>query len=66
MKIKLSSFFRFELLSLALLGVPSMLDSFQEITAKLTALKFDSADYVCLKFILLLNPGGNDITVHVA
>ena len=34
-----------------------MLDSFQEITAKLTALKFDSADYVCLKFILLLNPG---------
>ena len=48
-------FFRFELLSLALLGVPSMLDSFQEITAKLTALKFDSADYVCLKFILLLN-----------
>ena len=34
-----------------------MLDSFQEITAKLTALKFDSADYVCLKFILLLNAG---------
>ena len=51
--------FRFELLSLALLGVPSMLDSFQEITAKLTALKFDSADYVCLKFILLLNPGAS-------
>ncbi len=48
---------KFELLSLALLGVPSMLGDFQEITAKLTALKFDSADYVCLKFILLLNPG---------
>ncbi len=50
---------KFELLALALLGVPSMLDSFQEITTKLTALKFDSADYVCLKFILLLNPGKN-------
>ena len=48
---------KFELLSLALLGVPSMLDAFQEITNKLTSLKFDSADYVCLKFILLLNPG---------
>jgi nuclear receptor subfamily 5 group A protein 3 len=47
---------KFELLSLALLGVPSMLDAFQEITSKLTSLKFDSADYVCLKFILLLNP----------
>ena len=46
---------KFQLLSLALLGVPSMLDSLQDITAKLTALKFDSADYVCLKFILLLN-----------
>jgi len=50
---------KFELLSLALLGVPSMLDSFQEVTLKLTQLKFDSADYVCLKFILLLNPGEN-------
>ena len=48
---------KFELLSLALLGVPSMLDAFQDITNKLQALSFDSADYVCLKFILLLNPG---------
>ncbi len=48
---------KFELLSLALLGVPSMSDTFQELTNKLTALKFDSADFVCLKFILLLNPG---------
>ncbi|QQP35186.1 Uncharacterized protein FKW44_023341, partial [Caligus rogercresseyi] len=39
-----------------LLGVPSMSDSFQDITNKLTNLKFDSADYVCLKFVLLLNP----------
>ena len=48
---------KFELLSLALLGVPSMSDTFQELTSKLTSLKFDSADYVCLKFVLLLNPG---------
>merc|ERR1711976_843312 len=42
---------KFELLSLALLGVPSMSGAFQEITQKLTKLKFDSADYVCLKFV---------------
>ena len=34
-----------------------MAETFQEITNKFTALKFDSADYVCLKFVLLLCPG---------
>ena len=34
-----------------------MAETFQEITNKFTALKFDSADYVCLKFALLLSPG---------
>ena len=48
---------KFELLSLALLGVPSMSEAFNDLTTKLGSLKFDSADYVCLKFILLLNPG---------
>jgi len=47
---------KFELLSLALLGVPSMSDAFTDLTNKLSNLKFDSADYVCLKFVLLLNP----------
>jgi nuclear receptor subfamily 5 group A protein 3 len=47
---------KFELLSLALLGVPSMSDAFNELTGKLSNLKFDTADYVCLKFILLLSP----------
>lgn len=47
---------KFELLSLALLGVPSMSEAFNDLTTKLSNLKFDSADYVCLKFILLLNP----------
>ena len=48
---------KFELLSLALLGVPSMSEAFTDLTTKLSTLKFDSADYVCLKFVLLLNPG---------
>ena len=48
---------KFELLSLGLLGVPSMSDAFTDLTNKLSNLKFDSADYVCLKFVLLLNPG---------
>ena len=51
---------KFELLSLALLGVPSMSEAFNDLTTKLSTLKFDSADYVCLKFVLLLNPGAND------
>jgi len=46
---------KFELLSLALLGVPSMAEKFLEVTANLKQLNFDTADYVCLKFVLLLN-----------
>merc|ERR1719153_1305930 len=49
---------KFELLSLALLGVPSMAEKFLEISDNLKQLCFDSADYVCLKFIMLLNGGG--------
>jgi len=48
---------KFELLSLALLGVPSMAENFLEVSAALKQLHFDQADYVCLKFILLLNAG---------
>ena len=50
---------KFELLSLALLGVPSMAEKFLEISDNLKQLCFDSADYVCLKFILLLNAGNH-------
>lgn len=46
---------KFDLLQLALLGVHNMTDKFLEVTASLQGIKFDSADYVCLKFILLLN-----------
>ena len=48
---------KFELLSLALLGVPSMAEKFLEVTATMKQLSLDQADYVCLKFILLLNAG---------
>lgn len=48
---------RFDLLALAVLGVNSALDQFHDLTMKLAELKFDQIDYICLKFLLLLNPG---------
>ncbi|XP_066151310.1 nuclear hormone receptor FTZ-F1 isoform X2 [Euwallacea fornicatus] len=47
---------KFDLLSLGLLGVPTLVDHFNSITAKLQELKFDVSDYICIKFMLLLNP----------
>ena len=48
---------KFDLLSLALLGVPQVVDQLHRVTARLQELKFDTNDYICLKFLLLLNPG---------
>lgn len=48
---------KFDLLSLGLLGVPTLADHFNDLTAKLQDLKFDVSDYICVKFLLLLNPG---------
>lgn len=48
---------KFDLLGLGLLGVPSLADKFAEIQNKLQELKFDVGDYICMKFLLLLNPG---------
>lgn len=50
---------KFDLLNLGLLGVPTLVDHFNDITAKLQELKFDVCDYICIKFLLLLNPGMN-------
>jgi len=47
---------KFDLLSLGLLGVSSLAEHFSEITNKLQDLKFDLSDYICVKFLLLLNP----------
>nr|AJF93909.1 FTZ F1 beta [Leptinotarsa decemlineata] len=53
---------KFDLLSLGLLGVPSLADHFNDITTKLLELKFDVSDYICTKFLLLLNPDVRGIT----
>jgi len=47
---------KFDLLALALLGVPASLDRFNDVSLKFQEIKFDEADYICLKFLLLLNP----------
>ena len=48
---------KFDLISLALLGVPSVAEQFHQVIARLQELKLDPIDYICLKFLLLLNPG---------
>lgn len=48
---------KFDLLGLGLLGVPQLADHFNELQNKLLELKFDVGDYICMKFLLLLNPG---------
>ncbi|RWS27892.1 nuclear hormone receptor FTZ-F1-like protein, partial [Leptotrombidium deliense] len=47
---------KFDLLSLALLGVPAVAESLQQVQNKLSELKFDPTDYLCVKFLMLLNP----------
>lgn len=48
---------KFDLLGLGLLGVPQLSDHFNDLQHKLVELKFDVGDYICMKFLLLLNPG---------
>jgi len=48
---------KFDLLALGLLGVTTMADCFAQVIDRLQELKFDVGDYICLKFLLLLNPG---------
>nr|XP_014286887.1 nuclear hormone receptor FTZ-F1 isoform X3 [Halyomorpha halys] len=47
---------KFDLLSLGLLGVPNLAEPFTEISTRLQDLKFDTSDYISIKFLLLLNP----------
>ncbi|KAJ8666935.1 hypothetical protein QAD02_008597 [Eretmocerus hayati] len=46
---------KFDLLCLGLLGVPSLADLFNNLSSKLQDLKFDLSDYICMKFLMLLN-----------
>lgn len=48
---------KFDLLALGLLGVTTMAECFSRVIERLQELKFDVGDYICLKFLLLLNPG---------
>lgn len=48
---------KFDLVSLCLLGVPTMTDQLNAVTHKLLDLRFDQVDFACLKFLMLLNPG---------
>lgn len=58
---------KFDLLGLGLLGVPQLAGHFNEIQSKLGLLKFDVGDYICMKFLLLLNPGEKfDLIAFVA
>lgn len=47
---------KFSLVNLSLLGVANMVDQLNHVSARLQELKFDPLDYICLKFLLLLNP----------
>lgn len=47
---------KFSLVSLALLGMPSLAEQLHHVAAQLQELRFDAIDYVCLKFLMLLNP----------
>ncbi|XP_023234016.1 nuclear hormone receptor FTZ-F1-like isoform X2 [Centruroides sculpturatus] len=47
---------KFDMLCLALLGLPAMADQLHRVATRLQTLKFDPLDYICLKFIVLLNP----------
>ena len=48
---------KFDLLSLSLLGCPNLVEPLHDLTARLNEIRFDVPDYVCLKFLMLLNPG---------
>lgn len=48
---------KFDLLCLGLLGVPALADIFKDLSKKLQDLKFDPSDYICMKFLMLLNHG---------
>jgi nuclear receptor subfamily 5 group A protein 3 len=56
---------KFDLLGLGLLGVPSLAEHFNELQNKLQELKFDVGDYICMKFLLLLNPGNKNVNEEV-
>lgn len=55
-EITMSNGQKFSMVNLALLGVSNMVEQLNIVSARLQELKFDPVDYICLKFLLLLNP----------
>ncbi|GIY16659.1 hypothetical protein CDAR_443452 [Caerostris darwini] len=55
-EITMSNGQKFSMVNLALLGVSNMAEQLNIVSARLQELKFDPVDYICLKFLLLLNP----------
>ncbi|GFS70865.1 nuclear hormone receptor FTZ-F1 [Nephila pilipes] len=55
-EITMSNGQKFSMVNLALLGVTNMVEQLNIVSARLQELKFDPVDYICLKFLLLLNP----------
>jgi len=47
---------RFDLLTLSLFGMSDLVPRLNDLTARLQQLSFDVSDYICLKFVLLLDP----------
>lgn len=56
-EIQLANGQKFDLLSLALLGTSTEAEALNQVQSRLAALKLDPLEYLCLKFLLLLNPG---------
>ena len=56
---------KFNLLLLSLLGCPNLEEPLHDLTARLTEIRFDVPDYVCLKFLMLLNPGNGIISYFI-
>jgi len=55
---------KLNLISLALLGETSTAADMMSVQNTLTELKFDSVDYICVKFLLLLNPEVRELLGH--
>ncbi|KAF0301441.1 Nuclear hormone receptor FTZ-F1 [Amphibalanus amphitrite] len=47
---------KFDLLTLSLFGMSELVPQLNDVTARLQELSFDVSDYICLKFVLLLDP----------
>ncbi|XP_037083193.1 nuclear hormone receptor FTZ-F1-like [Pollicipes pollicipes] len=47
---------KFDLLTLSLFGMTELVPQLHDLTARLQQLSFDVSDYICLKFILMLDP----------